>query len=398
MDLEQFFTDISSSLPVFEVRVILTIFLLLFFILLTIFIVSKSARKLNWTVLTNIILLLLAFAVGFLAFKTSLFPQNYGIYAAVIIGAALVAFDIAKFLAFKGKLPKLNIRARLPKKLKTVIKALIFIFDILLLLSAAFLVLATIFPRPFAVKSTPGAGEYLINGSQEIVIKFDLPVNQNELSYYISPEVKGKWIYNDSALNTPYRTEVRFIPEESFYPDLPLIIYISNLSSIASDTNKHEQSIELNTPKGPLVKSSNPADKSENFPTNSDIEIEYDVPIGQFANLSYEIVPKVGFTVVDAGTNTQRITFEQDLEQDKEYEIKTYRQLRSYKVADNTDIEVSDTETILDIKFKTVKTPGIVSYEPQGESANPNIPIKIVFQDEMNPDSVGKKLHNYTCC
>lgn len=392
MDFETFLTNISQSLPQFETRVVIFAGLLILLLLINLLFFSKSIRSLNWKIILNIVFIVTLAYILVSTFYTRAIPQETGIIVSTIIVALSITINTVFLIIHKKKYHIFALKMRMPAILMKIGTITFGVIDFAIAFACISLVVITIYARPYAIYSFPEPGSYLQSADQSISIRFSIPVDQNTIGLNISPEVKGKWVFNDSALNTSYRDEVKFIPEESFYPDSKIVIYLTKMTRIAAGGQQHEQSIEMFAPKSPQVSESNPSDGAKNVSPQKDLEISYDAPIGKFVNINYEIIPKIDFTVINISPTKQAIHTTEQLSQDQLYQLKAYRQLRSYNVSDNSDIRLGDTETILDEKFTTVSTPNIESYSPQGDNVNPAGPVIVVFQEEMDPESVKNNL------
>lgn len=116
--------------------------------------------------------------------------------------------------------------------------------------------------------------------------------------------------------------------------------------------------------------------------------MEYDAPTGDFVELKPVVTPSAEFTVTQEDQNKQRITFTRPLQQDQTYLVEFYRTLRSYRVGTNQSLQVGAREKINSLSFKTVTAPLISSSSPSGNQVQPTEEIKIIFDQEMNRQSV----------
>lgn len=246
----------------------------------------------------------------------------------------------------------------------------------------------TFYIRPNVILSTPAHGSVMSNAEPRFEIEFDLPIDQETLDFNVSPEIKGEWkletVWNSESL----ARKAIFTPEESIAPGQPVVIYITGMRSWNSDGKLHEQPIEFTSPSVPDVKSTIPEDKKLDFVPSDDVIVEYDANLGDFVDITYEITPSVPFQVEKVGPATERINFSEDLAQDTEYQLKAYRETRTYNLETKEDVSRDETEEILSISFTTVSTPLLESYSPKGEGANPESSIEATFDQKMNMEDV----------
>lgn len=249
-------------------------------------------------------------------------------------------------------------------------------------------VAVTVLVRPRIINSTPSEGSYMSSGEEIIEVEFDVPVNTDEIKFNVSPEVEGDWVFEEAFPGSPVKRKARFYPKESFYPESEVVVYVVGMKQSWSGGKEHEQAIEFKSPKIPDIEEIYPEVGSVDVPTDVDVEIKYDAPVGDFVDLKYEMDPKVEFDVKTTEENIQVLDFKEDLDQDQEYKIDIYRTPRSYDVDNGKDVEIGDTEKIEELVFRTVTTPLVKSYEPKGKGILVDKVIKVVFDQPMNQESV----------
>lgn len=262
------------------------------------------------------------------------------------------------------------------------------LFNILLVVSIGIISGLTFFMVPGVVVTTPVRGSYMDSGEQVIEIEFDLPFDEDNIKFNVSPDVEGEWKFEDVSGILPLKRKARFYPKESFFPDNEVVIYVVGLRQWWSKGQEHEHAIEFRSPKIPDITAVIPGDLSENVPVECGVLVEYDSPVGKFVDIKIEIDPVAEFDLEENGKHSYELKFEEALGQDQEYKIDIYRTPRSYDVENGDDIEIGDTEKIQTVTFKTVTTPLVSSYEPKGDSVLADSVIKVVFDQPMDHESV----------
>ncbi len=252
-----------------------------------------------------------------------------------------------------------------------------------------------LFLRPFSRLETVPAGGYLLEAHQPIEISFTVPINPENVSFRMSPEVEGEWVFHNALpfFSGRYKDKATFIPRESFYPETKIIVYVVGLKRLFPGGEKHEQSVELFSPNLPNIKETYPQNGQEHVSVKDPFEIIFDTPSGEFVNWVYEISPLVNFSVDKSDSNKNKLIFSKPLLQDHEYSLLISRAGRSYRVEDFSDIERGDLELVQKINFKTVASPFIKLYDQQGSGVRAESPIKIVFSEAMNHTSVAEKFY-----
>lgn len=256
-----------------------------------------------------------------------------------------------------------------------------------------FFFFVTLFLRPFARLETATKAGYLTQAHQPIELSFTAPINPEEVVLHMSPEIKGQWVFQNALpfFSKQYKDKAVFIPEESFYPDTKIVVYMVGLKRLFPGGEKHEQSIDLFSPSLPDITETYPVQDQKNVSIKDPFEITFDKPSGEFVSWVYEISPPIDFVVDKTDALKHKLVFSKSLLQDREYSLSISRAGRSYRVADFSDVEKGDVELVQKIVFKTVAAPFIKLYDQQGNGAQADKPIKIVFSEAMNPTSVAEK-------
>ncbi len=302
---------------------------------------------------------------------------NFNILISIIFIAIVIlaVFNFAIFVLKKEKYYRLLVI------LNTASIALILFFSFV-----------TLFSRPFARLETVTEGGNLIEAHQPIEISFTVPINPENTSFRMSPEVDGDWVFQNASpfSSRKYKDRAIFIPKESFYPETKIVVYIVGLKRLFPGGKRHEQSTEFFSPKLPIITEVYPKNGQENVSTKDPFEITFDAPSGEFINWVYEINPPVDFTV-DKSENKHKLVFSKPLLQNHEYSLSISRSGRSYRVEDFSDLEKGDVELMDKVTFKTTASPLVKFFDQQGNGVRAESPIKIVFSEEMNQTSVAEK-------
>lgn len=246
-----------------------------------------------------------------------------------------------------------------------------------------------LFVRPFVIETIPAVGTTLTSAQQTISVEFDLPVDPSDIKFNMSPEIKGTWEFQRTVKAIPLARKAIFHPEESFYPGNPVVVYITGIQTFSKTGKFHEHAIEFKAPAIPNLQKITPEPGATNIKPDTEIVLTYDAAVGKFVDTQLEIEPAVSFKIA-LDKNIQTIIFDEPLTQDTHYKLKFYQTPRSYNIKTGVNIEVGDTKEIGTTDFSTVTTPGITSYEPKGENVKVDSIITIVFDQEMDRDSVNR--------
>ncbi|HLD96612.1 MAG TPA: Ig-like domain-containing protein [Patescibacteria group bacterium] len=265
-------------------------------------------------------------------------------------------------------------------------------YSIFALITAGALIMSTFLSRPFIVAASPADGAYMASAEEPISVEFSLPIDEEIVKLYVSPEVMGYWDFEKTIFNLPLKWKAKFHPDESFYPGQKIVVYATGLRARWGKEELHEQAVEMFAPKIPQITSTSPVNEAEDVGTNTGIEIVYDAPLGKFIETSFRISPSAEF-LVEEETDRQFLIFKEPLEQDRLYTIDVYQTPRSYRLLDNESVTAGETKLVGSFGFRTVATPLISSYTPKGTGALPTTPLTIYFSEEMDQARVEENFH-----
>ncbi len=252
--------------------------------------------------------------------------------------------------------------------------------------------LSILIPRPYGHLATPTEDGQLLQAHMPIVITFDNPVDAHNLTMHISPEIKGEWKFtNILPINTSLKHQAIFYPEESFYPDTKIVVYIVGLQSLFPGSKAHEQAIEFFSPKTPNIAEIIPASGQEKVDIADNIEIIFDNPSGMFAHWQFHFEPEIQFQINKVSDKKYLLEPKETLFQDTQYALSISRSLQTYNVKDFSPIKI-DTEDVFSMTFHTVSPPLIEEHAPQGEEVRSNSQIRIVFDEDMDKEDVEKHI------
>lgn len=348
MDAESFFTNISTKLPNFKYRVyILILIFFIFFIL--------------WVILPLI---------------TKRIHKN-------------------KYKEILHEATETEEEKKKRKVLKKILKISYIILNILILIACLLVIICSVMAKPYARLHTDNVDNHLTSAQSPIIISFDIPVEKKSIELNLSPEIDGNWEYvgilGEQEIS-PYTNKAVFYPDESFFPESKILVYIVGISRILPNGKIHEQAVEVFAPPLPQTKEINPADKMENFGISTNPEIKFDYPTGDFVIFEYEFEPAIKFSVQNDDPYKAILILEEKLSQDTEYKMKIFRTARSYNISTGEDIERGERELLIETVFYTVKSPSIQDISHKAQAERPDIPLKISFIEKMNKESVEKNL------
>lgn len=374
--------NLVKILPDFDSRLNFLVFSVTIVLLVDLAFLLKKFIKLTNIVFVNAIALGIIVSLLICNLILQSINTDIPIIISVVLFSATLTFDII-WTIFR---PKFVIDY--PRWLTKAVIISSVVLNIIILFAATIVTLVTVTTRPYVLTTKPGIWENMETSDQNIEIEFDLPINKNDVVINLAPEVKGTWLYEKQFLKTDLYRKIVFIPEESFFPEQKIVIYLVGLKQIASGGDTHEQPVELFAPKIPTIITSQPKNGDKNYSTSEGIELILDTNDDDFALWEVKTTPTFEFQIERDFSNKILIIPKKALEQDTEYTIEVLRTLRTYNLVNLETIKKGDTTEGYKFSFHTVTTPLLNSYQPQGQSVLSDAIVKVVFDEKMNPGSV----------
>ncbi len=256
------------------------------------------------------------------------------------------------------------------------------VFALILLAITVYFILI---PEPKVISSSPKSGERWINYEDGIEVVFNRPVNVDDITINIAPEIKGHWEEVKLFGRFNLITKLKFIPEETVMPDEEMLLYIVGFNP----KDIGEDMIEFKSAPIPNIISSNVSNGEINVPVDSISIFNLDLPTSRAISWSAEINPSLEFDL-KSENNAIRIIPKTRLELNTEYEINIFRQKLSYNIKTQEVLNKSEKELAYNLKFKTDSVALINSVEPSGTGVRPDSVIRIVFNKKIDPSQIEK--------
>ena len=137
------------------------------------------------------------------------------------------------------------------------------------------------------------------------------------------------------------------------------------------------------------LESVDPENEAADVAVSEPIQLTFDRPLDKYTEWEIKFTPEVQYEL-EQKDNVLIIKFVNNLAQTQEYQYQINRTLLRYDLEKNEIIERKEPEEILNGKFITIKEPLVQSILPTGEGLFSDSEIKIVFEEDMLPDSVGE--------
>ncbi|MFC1780554.1 Ig-like domain-containing protein [Patescibacteria group bacterium] len=241
---------------------------------------------------------------------------------------------------------------------------------------------------PQIVNTYPLEETYWDDYSRPIEIEFDVPINQEILKINMAPETLGTWEYEKSIPLLPFSRKAKFYPEETIYPGEKVMIYLTDLSNHFYSMDGGEHLIEFYSIELPRIMSTNPSNKAKDVPIDQDIQIQLNQKDGSYIEWEFEFDKDVEFEQKRDNSESLSISFLNNLKQSETYKLDIYLTPLSSNLNTGEISKRGEKAKVHTIEFETVAAPLVSSMEPTGTNILPNASIRVVFDDEMNRQTV----------
>jgi len=244
----------------------------------------------------------------------------------------------------------------------------------------------TTYPNYYAV--FPKEDEIWNDYQKPIEISFSVPIDKDILIINMAPETKGDWEFEKSFSFLPFIRRIKFYPKETIYPDQDIMIYLTDLTNHFHTMDGGEHLIRFYSISLPDVESTTPENEAADVPIDQDIIINLNQKDGSYVAWNFDFNIETDYSLIRDNEKYIILGLNENLKQGETYEIDIYQIPLSTNIETLEIIKRGEKVNAGKIKFTTVTAPMIESFEPTGTTVMPDSQIKIVFDNEMNKDSV----------
>jgi uncharacterized protein YvpB len=306
--------------------------------------------------------------------------EAYFIFLAVLLIMGLVGTVISGYRLFRKdwQLDRSSLFSR-DLLQRSDIKELVFlggsILSFLLAVAGGYFLFSAV---PNGQQSYPPPAGHLSGYDQPIEITFNLPVWKDKIQPNINPETLGTWDTSYLADWFPWTRRIRFYPDQSFPPNQKVMIYLSYLANDFHSESGNEYLVEFYTPPLPKVIAVEPPSYTENVLIDQPIVITLDqdtLPTSEWS-ITSEPAQEFNLAIEDKVITATPKT---SLQQGTSYTVTLRQTPVTYNLKDESVISRGESEVAMEVRFTTVKSPELMSYQPTGENVMANAPVTIQF-------------------
>ncbi len=178
------------------------------------------------------------------------------------------------------------------------IRLLVFVAVVLkisLIGGGSWLIAYWLVPPPHARITNPDLKNVLFSPTNKVEIYFDRPVSRSLLEKSISPDVPGRWVFENSLYTTHFYRKLVFYPTYSLRPDTEYTVNLSHIRNLVGVFEPYDRQFTFTTQKPPKVLSVNPASGQNEVSLESDIIVKLDEPNYAISEFDFLISPSIEY-------------------------------------------------------------------------------------------------------
>lgn len=264
-----------------------------------------------------------------------------------------------------------------------------FVFNIVSISSIYMLVDKLFYTSPNIISLYPQRDAVWNKPEEPIVIKFNVPINQDKIKIDFVPDIGGKLEFVPAVNNFNLTREIKFYPKENQPPGSYINIFLDKIESTFGKPT-HGREIIFRTYEPPVISSLSIKDGDE-VKINDSFQVNIDREIDKYSEFDFTFEPKLEFEK-ELKDKTYTLKPKSSLPQATDYKLSIFRVDKIYDVEKKELIRNNERIFLKEVKFSTLKAPEIDSFTPQGSSLLIDSEISIKFNKPMIPESVASNL------
>lgn len=243
-------------------------------------------------------------------------------------------------------------------------------------------------PTPQIRRTIPQSQINDFSPTSRIEIVFDRPIDRNLLEKSISPEVPGRWVFENSLYTTHLYRKLVFYPTFSLKPDTEYKIKLSGIRNMIKISDAYNYEFSFKTQSSPKVSSTEPAQNQGGVARDTQIKVNLSTPNNHVSEFNFEFEPAVEHDYsLDQTSTTYTIIPKNPLRQGTTYKLKVKKSDVILNLETTDAVERAPSEDIYETSFTTIQAPGVASFVSK-DGALVDSDIEIVFNKNMDSKSV----------
>jgi uncharacterized protein YvpB len=160
-------------------------------------------------------------------------------------------------------------------------------------------------PTPTVHTSTPAPDSSSFSPTNSIEILFDRPLKRTTLEKSISPDVPGRWVFENSLYATHLYRKLVFYPTYSLKPGTTYTITLSGIRNLMGISKPYTHQFSFTTQEAPSVLAVSPSHESLNVENNAQVVVTLDHPNENISEFTFRFEPSLDFDVTLDTTKTK---------------------------------------------------------------------------------------------
>jgi len=243
--------------------------------------------------------------------------------------------------------------------------------------------------QPRIISTSPEKNSLAQSTENPIRIEFNVPIDTGKLSLNMFPELEGEWFFK-RYFGTPYARVITFYPAQSLSPDQKQMFYFSYIANLLYPQSGTEDLLEFTTHGLPSVIRTEPEEGATDILTTSPVTLFTDTA-SDAVEWTVAVFPETNAEVSADTNGAVYISFPDNLHQGATYTVKLYRTPITYALPFREVLQKGEPELVKELVFTTVKAPLVREFTPKENGVLPNSPIRVVFEEAMNAESVEER-------
>ncbi len=212
-------------------------------------------------------------------------------------------------------------------------------------------------PPPHVHTTTPVKDSISFSPTNRIEILFDRPLQRGLLEKSISPDVPGRWAFEDSLYTTHLYRKLVFYPTYSLKPNTIYTVKLSGIRNLVRISKPYEYQFNFTTQPSPTVSSVVPNNGQTEVENNTHIVVSLDHPNDNMSEFTFRFEPAIDFdTKLDSSGLTYTLTPKTSFAPETTYHLFIEKSDVIINTEDASIIEREPAREIYSGSFSTKKT------------------------------------------
>lgn len=209
--------------------------------------------------------------------------------------------------------------------------------------------------------STPKDHSSGVGLVDDIVIKFNKPINREAMNFTISPEVSGQWHFSGGLVSNHLFNQAVFTPDKPFATEKEYVVKVTNIRNFMNTKQGPDFQFTFQTENIPKIDHASIKDSQTEVALNDPIILYLSQKNNKVVDFNIKLEPPIDFTSSISPDFAQyTLKLNQPLEQGTVYKLSA----QSMILASSKNSVPGDS---WEISFTSKKPPGLANYSPQGD-------------------------------